>query len=102
MAICSRFKSRLRARTIKKTHTTQKNNDYVRVSVAEICAAERIILKSVQLESFTKDMVLLNRVNADRRSVKKSSFLHQLDHYICDDGLIRVDRRIKRTSLHTH
>ena len=99
VAICLRFKARLRARTIKKTHNHPKNNDYVRVSVAEICAAEIIILKSVQLKSFANDIVILNGVNADRRSVKKGSSLYQLDPYICDDGLIRVGGRIKRANI---
>ena len=99
VAVCLRFKARLRARTIKKTYNPRKNNDYVRVSVAEICVAEIIILKSVQLESFANDIVILNGVNADRRSVKKGSSSYQLDPYICDDGLIRVGGRIKRANI---
>ena len=77
--------------------------------VEELDKAEEIILKLVQSSAFSKDREALKKVRrvdceSDRQfakamksEIKKSSTLYRLDHFLDQDGLIRVGGRLSKS-----
>ena len=88
VAMCHRFVNKLRARVQQRTTHQLRNShkeQFEPVTIQEMCEAEAVILKAAQQEAKLKMMV--------------SSSLRQLDPYTDVQGTLRVDGRLRFSSL---
>ena len=115
IALCLRLKSKLASREVKLTRqvTSESIRPLPKVSVTliELHAAEKEVLKVVQREHFHEEIQILKglkvggeltarKVARERNlAIKKSSCLYRLDPFLDEDGVIRIGGRIKRANL---
>ena len=108
-ALCPRLKSRLASREVKLTRQVSSESirplPKVSVTLTELHAAEKEVLKVVQREHFHEEIQILKglgeltarKVARERNlAIKKSSCLYHLDPFHDEDGVICVAGRIKR------
>ena len=67
------------------------------ITAAEMKEAERIIIKSVQNEAFTKEL----KAAAEKKVTGRQSDLHRLDPFVDQDGILRVGGRLRRGDVST-
>lgn len=115
IALCLRLKSKLASREVKLTRQTGGESirplPKVSVTLTELHAAEREVLKVVQREHFHDEMQVLKelkevgelttrKIARERNlAVKKSSCLYRLDPFLDENGVIRVGGRVRRANL---
>ena len=85
LAYCLRFINKMR----------KKSGDSQSLTVAELVAAEQLLIKHAQNTGFADDLELLRR----NKVLSKSSKLRHLDVFLDDNGLIRVGGRMKHGAV---
>ena len=109
------MKSKLASREVKLTR--QAGSESIRplpkvsVTLTELHAAEREVLKVVQRENFHEEIQVLKerkvvgefttrKITRERNlAIKKSSCLYRLDPFLDEDDVIRVGGRVRRANL---
>ena len=110
IALCLRLKSKLASREVKLTRQVTSESirplPKVSVTLTELHAAVKEVLKVVQREHFHEEIEILKglkvvgeltarKVARERNlAIKKSSCLDRLDPFLDEDGVIRVGGRI--------
>ncbi len=99
-----RFKSNLLHRVRERDNVGKKTTQTTAISpitVTELREAEKEIVKHVQEEAFPEEICVLKKnesKESNRKSVKKSSSIYQLDPTV-HNGLLRVGGRLRRAQI---
>ena len=115
IALCLRLKSKLASREVKLTRQAGSENirplPKVSVTLTELHAAEREVLKVVQRKNFHEEIQVLKelkvvgefttrKITRERNlAIKKSSCLYRLDPFLDEDDVVRVGGRVRRANL---
>ena len=111
IALCLRLKSNLASREVKLTRQATSESirplPKVSVTLTELHAAEKEVLKVVQREHFHEEIQILkglkvvgeltarNVAREQNLAIQKSSCLYRLDPFLDEDGVIHIGGRIK-------
>lgn len=115
VALCLWFKTKLLNKEVSLKAQASANITRpikkIPVTLIELEAAEKEVLKIIQREEFHKELQVLQELNVGEEmtprksarqrnlTIKKSSCLYRLDPFLDDYGLIGVGSRIKRAHL---
>ena len=109
VALCLRYVKSLRDRV----HRKQRDNEEIRsLKVSDLKSAECEIIRAVQKITFKEELATLKKIKKEntepssrvfaqerKANMKASCSLYKLDPFIDADGMLRVDGRLKRSSL---
>ena len=114
IALCIELKGKLKSKSHRSSNEQQDKGNQsskMQISLEKLEAAEKVILKGVQHEAFSKEYEVLrvvskpgeelSRDQAGKRKdeMKKTSSLYRLDPFLDGDGILRVGGRIKRANV---
>lgn len=82
-------------------HSVQKEevNKEKMVSVSEVNAAEIMLVRSIQNESFAKEIVYLLSSPTGRNHVKIPLYVNQFNLYLDDNSILRCRTRVSKASI---
>ena len=71
------------------------------LEISQIQQADRCIIKLVQSKYFNEEMkkLLLKKQGSEVAEIKKNSQIYNLDPYIDEDGIIKVEGRLDKSNL---
>ena len=111
-AFASKRSSEVRTKKeVKRDSGDSRSSKYIPVNVQELQNAESEIIKIVQGAAFPEDIISMKKLNVceqtsgektvayHNKAIKKASSLYQLDPFLDANGILRVGRRIRRSSL---
>ena len=107
------MKNNLRYKKTKIQHGDHRERSpgEVPLSVSDLQAGEKALIRCIQSESYSQEMATLQGMKikesvVDRKlarkrndAIKKTSSLYRLDPFIDEEGLLRVGGRIRRASV---
>ena len=114
VAVCLRLQEKFRSpnqQEAKRDPSDSRSSKYIPVNVQELQNAESEIIKIVHRAAFPEDIISMNKLNVceqtsgektgtnDKRAMKKTRPLYQLDLFLDANGILRVGGRIRRSSL---
>lgn len=105
-----KLKERLKNHRLKQDPSTTTEEHHQRLAIEDLQQSESVILKMVQEEAFPEEMRILCQGDTSNRggksklkvSLKGTSCLYRLDPFLDPNGILRVDGRIKQSSLPYH
>ena len=96
LALVMLFKSKLLSKISEgKTCLNSESNGLTDVQMIE--EAKKLIIRMVPRRSFRTEIEIINS-NGKNQYIKRESPLYRLDPFIAEDGIIRVGRRLKRST----
>eukprot|EP00112_Aurelia_sp_Birch-Aquarium-sp1_P007310 Seg1796.7 transcript_id=Seg1796.7/GoldUCD/mRNA.D3Y31 product="hypothetical protein" protein_id=Seg1796.7/GoldUCD/D3Y31 len=108
------LKEKLKSKSWRSSNKQQEKDNQslkMQISLEKLQAAEKIILKGVQCEAFSKEHEVLRNLSkpgeelrrdqAGKRKdeIKKTSSLYRLDPFLDEDDILRVGGRVKRANV---